>query len=262
MARVPLLVFSDLDGTLLDHDSYSHDAALPALAALSRIGAPLVLASSKTAPEIAALHRTLGLGDTPAIVENGAAVMVPGQPEQTTAYAALRAVLDDLPPALRAGFRGFGDMTDDEVARVTGLPASAAALARNRAHSEPGLWTGTDAARADFLRELAQRGVTAREGGRFLTLSRGGTKADRMAGITERYAPALTLALGDAPNDAEMIEAADRGVIVRNPHGPGVPSLPGETTGRIIRTTKTGPEGWNDAVLSVIADLNETRSGT
>ena len=47
------VVFSDLDGTLLDHSTYSWKAAAPALAALRDRGIPLILASSKTSAEIA-----------------------------------------------------------------------------------------------------------------------------------------------------------------------------------------------------------------
>ncbi len=260
MTAIPLLVFSDLDGTLLDHEGYSFKAARPAINALKAMGGRLVLASSKTAPEIAELHAAMGLGDTPAITENGAAVMVPGQDDPASRYDELRAVLDDVPFALRASFEGFGDMTDARVAELTGLPPKGAALARTRAHSEPGVWSGSDEALQDFLAALARNNVTARKGGRFLTLSFGGTKADQMAKIITRFAPERTLALGDAPNDIEMIEAADQGVIIRNDHGPNLPPLAGETAGRITRTTQPGPEGWNTAVQAVIDKIQRDRS--
>lgn len=256
---VPLLVFTDLDGTLLDHDSYSYAAAQPALDALAEIGAPLVLASSKTAAEIAPLRAALGRADCPAIVENGAGLLAPHaapDPKADT-YARLRAALEALPGDLRRRFRGFGDMDDSEVARVTGLRMSEAALARQRAFSEPGLWDGDAASEAAFIAALATHGIQARRGGRFLTLSFGGTKADRMAEIIATYRPGLTLALGDAPNDVEMLETADIGVVVANPHSRPLPPLRGETgpDGPIRRTEKTGPSGWNIAVRAVVSSL-------
>jgi mannosyl-3-phosphoglycerate phosphatase len=250
-----LVVFSDLDGTLLDHGSYSYAPARPALAALALRGVPLVLASSKTAAEIAPLHRALELGETPAIVENGAAIFEPGETgrAEREGYARLRAALVAVPETLRRDFTGFGDMSDDEVAQATGLDPEAAALARRRAHSEPGLWSGDAPGRAAFIAELAERGVTAREGGRFLTLSFGGTKADRMTEIAERLGAETSLALGDAPNDIDMLEAADFGVVIRNDQAPPLPSLAGETEGRITRSQRPGPEGWNEAVLDFLA---------
>jgi phosphoglycolate phosphatase-like HAD superfamily hydrolase len=55
------IVFSDLDGTLLDHETYLFDAAQPALNALKARDIPLILASSKTRAEMNALHRKWGL---------------------------------------------------------------------------------------------------------------------------------------------------------------------------------------------------------
>ena len=54
-----MMIVSDLDGTLLDHDSYSYRAATPALAEIRRRGIPLILASSKTRLEMQVLHREL-----------------------------------------------------------------------------------------------------------------------------------------------------------------------------------------------------------
>ena len=252
-----LLVFSDLDGTLIDHQTYSAAAASPALKALKSCGAGLVMASSKTRPEIARIRDALGWSDWPAIVENGAGVLPPQDMGQgdTAQYDLLRGHLDTVPQPLRILFRGFGDMTEAEVSEATGLAIDAAALAKSRAFSEPGLWLGTDAQRAAFLDHLAGRGVTAREGGRFLTLSFGQTKADRMAALIEHYRPDHTIALGDAPNDIEMLEAADTGVIVANPHRAPLPLLQGEATGRIQRTALAGPQGWNQAILALLDTL-------
>lgn len=250
-----LLIFTDLDGTLLDHHDYGWDPAKPALAALERVGAPVILASSKTAAELQALHARLGLSGYPVIAENGA---VAGDPAVLAGgggdYAALRAAIAGLPGA--RDFRGFGDMTAAEVSRATGLPPKEAALARRRQHSEPGLWQGAEAELEVFLKALGDAGLSARQGGRFLTISRGATKAGRMAEIAAGFGPDKTVALGDAPNDREMIEAADFGVIVRNDDGPGLPDLPGEATGRVFRTVRSGPEGWNEAILGILDDLN------
>lgn len=252
----PLLVFTDLDGTLLDHADYGHDAAKPALAALRARGVPLVLASSKTAAEIAPLHAELGLGATPAIVENGAGVYRPGEADGNSPdHARLRAALAGLPADLRALFRGFSDMDAAEVARRTGLTPEAAERAKDRRFSEPGDWLGNEPELAAFVAALEERGVKAQSGGRFLTLSFGATKADRVAEIAADFGSPPTLALGDAPNDAAMLEAADHGVIIRNDHGPGIPGLPGEAEGRITRTALPGPAGWNRAVLDFLATI-------
>ncbi len=74
-----IVVFSDLDGTLLDHETYSFAPAWPALDRMREDGHVLVLASSKTAAEIAPIRAAMGFVDCPAIVENGAGLLAAGE---------------------------------------------------------------------------------------------------------------------------------------------------------------------------------------
>lgn len=252
-----IVVFSDIDGTLIDHDTYSYAAAQECLAVLRRHDIPLILASSKTSAEIIPLRRELGFAGSPAICENGAGLIDGGSGDGAPDgdYCRLRILLDGVPKQLRRQFRGFGDMTTEQVVQATGLSPDAAARARRREFSEPGLWSGSAEDKAAFLEYLRGEGVSATQGGRFLTLSFGATKADRMAEIMARLGATVSIALGDAPNDVEMISAADYGVIVANPSHAPLPALPGEKDGRIIRTKKPGPEGWSLAVLRILSDL-------
>ena len=256
--ELPLLVFTDLDGTLLSHSDYSWDAARPALGRIADIGGAIVLASSKTAPEISTLRQQMGLQRWPAIVENGAGLL--GAHENAASdrseYAQLHAALLKIPATLREKFRGFGDMDVGEISDRTGLARSDARYAGQRAFSEPGVWSGSDDEKARFLDALAAQGLYGREGGRFLTLSFGRTKADQMAAVTSRLCPRHTIALGDAPNDVEMLETADFGVIIANPNRSPLPLLAGETSGRITREARAGPEGWNAAILAHVKRLN------
>lgn len=257
MTQPPALVFSDLDGTLLDHDNYGWDPARPMLDRLARAGIPVILASSKTAAEMIPLRAALGLGAVPMICENGAGLVQEAQQlaDELTDYDQLRATLGRLDPELRTNFEGFGDMGVQRIARVTGLSEENAGLAAQRRFSEPGLWHGTQAGQVEFVAALRAMGISARMGGRFLTLSFGGTKADRMASIAARYGAPVSVALGDAPNDIEMLQAADYGIVVANPHRDPLPQLPGEAEGRIRRTVLPGPAGWTEGLAGLLSDL-------
>ncbi len=256
-ASCDLIVFSDLDGTLIDHDTYDYTPAKSAIEAICRLSAGLVLASSKTAPEISSLRHDIGVEAWPAIVENGAGVLPPFVTACPDAgqYDAVRAGLAQVPAALRALFCGFGDVSVEGVVEMTGLSAEAAALAQQRSFSEPGTWSGTPAQKQAFLDALAAEGVTAQQGGRFLTLSLGHNKVDQMRAIIDTYEPRHTIALGDAPNDIAMLEFADLGIVVANPARAPLPPLKTEDAGGILRTTEPGPTGWNLAVLDAIARL-------
>ncbi len=248
------MFFSDLDGTLLDHHDYSFAAAQPALDALRAAGVPLILASSKTAAEMRDIRDAMELARWPAIVENGAGLLAPGDETQAghPKYDALRKTLDQLPSKLREQFAGFGDMSEAAVADCTGLSPAQATRAKKRAFTEPGVFSGDAREREEFREALAALGVFARDGGRFLTLSFGGTKADGLRRVARELASdsavrPFTVALGDAPNDEDMLRAADQAVVVRNDASPDLPDIPGA-----IRTELSGPAGWNQAVLSLI----------
>lgn len=254
-----LIVFTDLDGTLLDHETYSSAGASEALSLLRQQGIPLILASSKTAAEIAPLRHELGFDQCEAIVENGAGMLEPGASEEqaTGDYEQILSRLAGLPKELRSQFRGFSDWSVEETAERTGLSVSAAELSKKRNFSEPGLWTGDTQQFEVFCRLLKVQGLVAQQGGRFLSLSFGGNKAEQMAEIRKRHEishnPVFSIALGDAENDVAMLEAADLGVIIPNPTHKGIPRLSGEANGSIIRASSVGPTGWNETIKTIIS---------
>ncbi|MEM7619279.1 MAG: HAD-IIB family hydrolase [Pseudomonadota bacterium] len=255
-----LIIFTDLDGTLLSHNTYDFTPALSMLETLKHKSIPVILASSKTAAEIFEIQKEMKLEAYPAIVENGAGILTPGA--QITHYnteiydGILRAVMR-LPLEFRAHFTGFSQWSVEDISNKTGLTLERAALAKQRQFSEPGLWTGTRQKQVVFEALLKRHGIYARKGGRFLTLTKEDSKADLMKFILSEIEPntgeaVFSVALGDAPNDIEMIETADIGVIVSNPNNAPLPKLKGEQQGHIFRTTLPGPEGWVQAVEQIL----------
>ncbi len=266
-ARNRLVVFTDLDGTLLDAATYSYAPARPALKALAASGAPLVFCTSKTRAETEVWRRRLG-NRSPFVVENGGAVFIPRgafpfpfEPDRREGgydvvvlgadYARLRAALEDIRVEI-GGLRGFGDMGDEEVARLTGLPPGEAALARRREFDEPFVLEGPGEALA--IEAMAEaRGLRVTRGGRFFHLtgpSDKGAAVRRLVGLYARTIEGpLTAALGDSGNDRPMLEAVDIPVLVARPDGSHDPAidLPG-----LRRTPGAGPTGWNAAVLEIL----------
>ena len=70
------LVFTDLDGTLLDHHNYNFTAAIPSLRALEWLQIPVIANTSKTFAEMLELRAKLN-NKHPFITENGAAIYIP-----------------------------------------------------------------------------------------------------------------------------------------------------------------------------------------
>jgi mannosyl-3-phosphoglycerate phosphatase len=242
-----LVIFSDLDGTLLD-ESYSFDAAKPALALLRREGVPLVLLSSKTRAEMIEWRKRLGIRGAPFVVENGGAVVWGGE---TVALGAPYAeLLRDLEAASRASgcrVRGFHQMDAAEIARIAGMTVEWAALAKHREYDEP--FQVLDAGKAADLEAAIERlGKRCVRGGRFYHITGANDKAAAVRVVAERYPGAITAGLGDAPNDLSMLRAVQVPVIVRSKFTSDMAAaLP---SARV--TAKPGPAGWNEAVIELL----------
>ncbi|MCF8041829.1 MAG: HAD-IIB family hydrolase [Desulfarculaceae bacterium] len=265
-----LVIFSDLDGTLLDHHTYSYQPALPALDQIKRRGIPLVLCSSKTRAEMLPLHAELGL-DAPIITENGGGIFAPeGCPvaKGDTWRAAgdgwrvleiglpineLRQRMEGFKDEL--GLKGFGDLSNHEVAKLTGLSKDQAARAREREFNEPLLPPGDEAAGQALTDAAQEAGLQLTHGGRFWHLLGGGDKGKAVRLLSVLYAkrdPEMTaMALGDAPNDLSMLAAVDRAVLVARPGG-GHAEV--ELEGLILEPL-AGPAGFNHAVLAALDEL-------
>ena len=84
------LIFTDIDGTLLDHFDYSFSDAIEVIEALNERHIPIIANTSKTFAEMEKLQQTIGF-NSPFISENGAVVYIPigyfaTQPEHTKSH--------------------------------------------------------------------------------------------------------------------------------------------------------------------------------
>jgi mannosyl-3-phosphoglycerate phosphatase len=265
-----LLVATDLDGCLLDEETYSYDEAREALNALSVLRIPLILVSSKTRAEMVPLHRTLGL-DAPLVVENGGAILIPegcfpqppvratldapywtvvlGTP-RVTLLAELKAIASETGAELRS----FAALGRDEVAARTGLSYEAAGLALAREFDEPFLLDDEDQALA-IVQAARDRGLAVTRGGRFWHLTGRTDKGHALRvllSLLDEYGRRFsTVGLGDSPNDLELLRAVQRPIIVPRPGGSPDPSLSSALPVAEVAPAP-GPRGWNAAVLAVL----------
>lgn len=273
-----LIVYTDLDGSLLDGTTYSYTAAIPALTALREQGIPLILVSSKTRAEMEPLRQRLDHRD-PFIVENGGAVFIPQglfdfpldrmrtrSPYQVIEfglpYHLLRDVLKQIEEAVDTPLQGFGDLSIDAIMQVTGLPHAEAVLAKQREYDEPYLLHGPQALVEEVCRHIVTRGLRWTKGGRLFHLMGGNDKGQaasvllrcyhrqqRLRGEADRIE---TVGIGDSMNDAPLLALVDHPILVQKPDGSYDPDI--HFSG-MIRAPGIGPVGWNEAVLELLAQV-------
>ncbi len=261
-----VLIFTDLDGTLMEHNSYSIEPARGILAQLVARGTPPIINSSKTRAEISEIQSQLGL-HCPFICENGAAIHdseegsanIPHTQVFGPAVNSWLAAVHTIREQHNYKFTGFSDWSVEELADLTGLDNKSASLAKQREFSEPIQWHDSESALNQFREELDNLGLQLIEGGRFFSIQGNYDKSTAMQWLAQRNAnpEKLIVALGDSPNDIAMLEAADIAVIVKSAKS-NLITLNKPST--VIHTTEPGPEGWQAAMHEVIDMLDSDKA--
>lgn len=258
-----MIVFSDLDGSLLDHDTYDWQPARPALDELRRRDIPVVLVSSKTLAELEDYRAQLGL-QHPVVAENGAALHIPDDyfpvPVGTPGAAIMRSELQSAYAAIKCAdefnCEAFFELGLAGIMRETGLTEEQARRANDRIASEPILWLDNDERAARFEQHMNARGLYCTRGGRFLHLTGDTSKASAVLQLLDAYArkwpdTSLTsVSLGDGPNDLGMLASTDIAVVIPGKHKH---SMTFESQNRILKPDAPGPRGWNEAMLALLA---------
>lgn len=268
------VVFTDLDGTLLDHATYRWDAAQGTLDALRCFRVPLVIVTSKTWAEVQPLRAKLGRRD-PVVVENGGAIYLPAGYFSFRVKSAVRAgkgwlrlglgtprpqLVQALAQASkRAGVRvrSFAEMTARELAGRAGLSMADARRALERDFDEPFVILDTNHhARARLERQIRCLGLSMTRGSRFFHILGGNDKGEAVWKLTAWFYrasghPVSTIGLGDSPNDIPMLRAVDVPVLVARPGGrydrESIAAVP-----RVQRACGAGPAGWSCALLRIL----------
>ena len=269
------IIFSDLDGTLLDHNTYGWQEAQPALNLCKNRHVPIVLVSSKTRAEMEFLRGKLSIS-APFVSENGGGIFFQSDSFKEVpagasfdkglwkwslglAYPHLIRGLRGIRDELRWDIKGFSDMDIDEISRLTGLDPKSSRLAAMREFDEPFIVLKKQPVDENALHKAAdKRGLTVTSGGRFYHLQGKNDKGQAVEKIISWYKherkKVLSIALGDSPNDFSMLELADFPVLIRSQRE--FPKLKGEIP-RLRLTQEIGPKGWNKAILDILGNKEE-----
>ncbi len=258
------IIFTDLDGTFLNHHNYSFAESGEALNKISEEKIPLVFTTSKTKIEVELLQKKVGI-EEPFIVENGAALFIPKNYQNFNldfltdfedkkvlvlgkTYKQILNFYNEYKEEF--GMVGFSDMSDEEIADVTNLDIKSVQLAKQREFTEPFILK--DITKLQKLKNLASTDkIKITQGGRFFHLI--GENQDK--GIAVKKSIALfeklyneklkTIALGDGENDIKMLEVVDVPIIIKNHKDEYLKT----DIKNIQKSSFQGSLGWNEMVL-------------
>jgi len=270
-----LVIFTDLDGSILNHDDYSFEGARSSLARIKRAGIPLIFTTSKTRREVELLQEEMGIRE-PSIVENGATIFFPAgyrgwnieignvMPSYNMirlgiSYAEIRNFFEKV--KIQFEIRGFGDMTVSEIAELTGMPEEKAKLAKEREFTEPFLVCNDED--IDRLKDLAlYEDIKITKGGRFyhfIGIHQDKGEAVKITKYIFRQcngSDILFIGVGDSANDLPMLENVDIPILIPHPDG----SYEKADVSNLIRAEYPGSKGWNTAVEKILDDFERNHT--
>ncbi len=269
-----LVIFTDLDGTLLDYSAYSFEPALQGLKLIREKNIPLVFCSSKTKKEIE-YYRGKIKNNHPFITENGGGIFIPKGYFDSgleklefkitdeddylvirlgAKYADLRKTIKEL---VKEGFdvKGFGDMTPKELADLTNMSEKEAEMAKVRDFDEPFIYKGPSHKLPKLLESINKKGFKFTQG-KFYHILGSSNKGMAVSLLIKlykiKYGEISTIAIGDSPNDIPMLQMVDHPVVVQKFDGSydsriNVPNL--------LKADGIGPVGWNQTINQLIKKL-------
>ncbi len=256
------IFFTDLDGTLLDHHSYSAEKSMQGIRLLAGNNIPLIAVSSKTFDEMLPIIKKLELTHSPFAFENGAGLAFPdgtGGYNITAAgpgYDALASYLPEIEKKTGRQLKAIKSLTDSEVSELTGLDKDSAPLAKKRMSTVPFIadetGTLTDEEIILINDSFRERGFYLTKGGRFNhILPSASGKGVAIKKIIEFYSNTfndeiIAAAAGDSVNDIPMLEIAGFPYIVKRQGGSFISLKNAQVT------DGEGPAGFTEAVVDFI----------
>lgn len=268
-----LVIFTDLDGTLLDRNTYSFEPALPALNFIRQKGVPLILSSSKTRAEIEVYREKLD-NDHPFIAENGGAVFIPMDYfsflhpydreldgyfvlELGTSHPQIIEVLESIKKETGIPITGFSDLTEEEIRSLSGLSLAKAGLAKRREYDEPFLVDGGEKEIETVKGKIREKGMNYTWGGKFHHILGENDKGKAIGILKELYetqfSSIFSVGIGDSLNDLPMLLLVDYPILLKE-KGDLLPETFSPTQNvRVINGG--GPEAWNEVILNVVKEL-------
>jgi D-glycerate 3-kinase len=263
------IIFTDLDGTLLDHADYNTNNISELLQQLQNAHIPVVFNTSKTFCEVIELKNDLNIRQ-PFIVENGAAVFIPEdyfelKPigcKKVGAYwcyamaKPLSSLLNDL-NTLKADYKAhyklFSDLSSEQISELTGLNDAQARRAQTRDYSDPLYWYGNDELLTAFVNDVEALGYDIKIGGRFIHIAKNTDKSAAQQWLVKQFThhfrkPLTVIALGDSDNDKQMLEHANIAIIIANPASKKPVKL---SHNKARYSQSPAPLGWIEEITSL-----------
>ena len=258
------VIYTDLDGTLLDKNTYSYQEAKKGLQIVKNKAIPWIICTSKTRCEIEYWKKKL-YNHHPFISENGGGIFIPKNyfnfdisiSYQTQVYdvielgiraSRLMVIFSSLKE--KYAIESFLDMDAQEIENDAHIPFKQAVLAQKREYDIPFKILDMKE-KGKIIGGINKKGLQVITGGRYYHLMGNTNKGKAVTILSEllkrKYGEMVTIGIGDSENDFSMLDTVDRPYLLRRKD---------ETyaSDKYIKIRGIGPRGWTEIIEKEIKD--------
>ena len=264
MAKKKILIFTDLDGSLLDKETFKFDVIKDYFKELVRNGIIIIPNSSKTEAELLDFNEQNNL-DLSFITENGSSIhglnkIHHNLPDKIIMSRTIDEIRNIYKTNISLDFKNktthILELEIEVQQKILGLPLDKIKLAIKRDHSLPIKFNGTEIEKKEFTKILKNSGLTIQTGGRIMNVCDNVNKSIAMSKALQLIRKQLddeiiTIGVGDNENDIEMIKQTDYPCLVKNDNFDS--SL--INIDNLIKSSKPSPLGWADVIKTAIQKI-------
>ena len=259
-----ILIFTDLDGSLLHRDTFKFDSIKDYIVSLVNRGIIIIPNSSKTEKEIEKFSEELGV-KLPYISENGSSIQgldlinanFPNKIVLSRDKEELIKIFNDkVPEQLKNKCIEISKINKKEQEKIFSQKDDNLKNALNRKYTLPFLFKGDKTEKNKLSKILSSSSLTFQEGGRVVNLCDNINKVKSMNKVIKILKKTedkiKTIAVGDNYNDLDMLKSCDIPCLVFNDKF----KLDHINIDNLIFSNKPSPEGWADVIKKALAKLN------
>ncbi len=259
-----ILIFTDLDGSLLHRDTFKFDGIKDYIKKLLSKGIFIIPNTSKTEKEILEFNNELG-SNLPYITENGATIngldlLNPNLPKELILGKDKNNLINIfkklVPENLQNKCKWLSNMDKKKQSLIFGLEDEKLNMALDRKYSIPFIFEGTKSEMKQLSTIVKKKGLALQEGGRVINLTDKVNKAKALQVFVRFFKKnnknIKTIAVGDNYNDLDMLRSCDVPCLVFNDKF----KLDQINIDNLIFSNKPSPEGWADVIKKALDKLN------
>ena len=259
-----IIIFTDLDGSLLNKDTFRFDEIEDYFRELISIGIKIIPNSSKTESELLYFNKEYNL-NLSFIAENGSSInglnlIHKNLPETISLGRTVDKIYDiyskNIPHVLEQKVIFISKLDKREQEKILGLSLHKVKLAMDRKYSIPVQFKGSEVEKNEFIKIMNDAGLTVQTGGRIMTICDKVNKSEAIIKTLELISnkiqnDIITIGVGDNQNDIDMLSETDYSCLVKNDNFDT--SL--INIDNLIKSSKPSPLGWADVIKTAIQKI-------